>query len=293
MVALKHPTSKYSTHSDDRSKHKNKKTKRTDEDMVEFPSKKLCVDANEQAECTAEESKSIHEIEEISPLDHWKGILEARGYSIEFRSALTCGYYMKPTSLQLASHGIALARAINRSDSDLLRKLLSCGLSPNPCNAHGESAIHKVCRTAKANLLQTFIDYKCSVQISDDFGRTPFHDACWTSKPNFEVIELLLGIDNQLPFIIDCRSNPPLSYVTRNLWKPWNDFLDRVKDRYWPEQEGRVGGNPTKVEFSEPDPNRIRNPEKEISCELASLISNGKVDLKDIGSYRIENKRLE
>jgi hypothetical protein len=28
---------------------------------------------------------------------------------------------------------------------------------------------------------------KLCVNISDDFGRTPLHDACWTAEPNFEV----------------------------------------------------------------------------------------------------------
>lgn len=34
-----------------------------------------------------------------------------------------------------------------------------------------------------------FID-ECGMKVntSDDFGRTPLHDACWTAEPNFEVV---------------------------------------------------------------------------------------------------------
>ena len=83
-------------------------------------------------------------------------------------------------------------------------------------------------------MLRVLLDAGSSVQVSDDYGRTPLHDACWTPNPNFETISLLLEKDPWLLSITDCRGSTPLGYVRKAHWAVWNGFLGAIVDRYWP-----------------------------------------------------------
>ncbi len=67
-------------------------------------------------------------------------------------------------------------QGVRKSDKEMIRSLLRLGLSPNPCNKFGESIIHMVCRCGNLGLLEVFMEYGCSLQVCDDFGRTPLHD---------------------------------------------------------------------------------------------------------------------
>ena len=109
-----------------------------------------------------------------------------------------------------------------------LKEVLACGLSPNPCNSFGESLIHTVSRCGKHQVLQVFIDNGCSLQVSDDYGRTPLHDACWAAEPAFETVELIMKADRRLFFMIDARSHLPLAYVRREHWDAWIGFLNKI-----------------------------------------------------------------
>ena len=67
------------------------------------------------------------------------------------------------------------------------------------CNRFGESVLHMACRRGSADMVSFFMaDCALPVNISDDFGRTPLHDACWTPAPCFDVVGLLLDADRHL-----------------------------------------------------------------------------------------------
>ena len=111
-------------------------------------------------------------------------MLENRGYCTERYFVHESGYYNQPTPLQQLSyhpHIIDLVKSNNVKD---LRALFVAGLSTNPANAHGEGLINLVCRIGAADILKLMIDSGCDVQVSDDYGRTPLHDACWSARPN-------------------------------------------------------------------------------------------------------------
>lgn len=74
-------------------------------------------------------------------------------------------------------------------------------------------------------------DGEVTVLRSDDFGRTPLHDACWTVEPNFDVAACLLGKDRHLINVADSRKSLPLNYVNAEHWPAWCTFLHSVKDR--------------------------------------------------------------
>lgn len=213
---------------------------------------------------------------------HFDNLLKKRGYSTNNYCSLENAYYNKPTPLQIASHGVKVIQAVRKSDKETIRKLLSIGLSPNPCNKFGESIIHMICRRGDHELLRLFMDHGCNLQMCDDFGRTPLHDACWTSTPNFEIVELILGYDRRLMNIVDCRGSSPLNYVKKDFWGDWVVFLDRVKERFWAERDWRVEGE-------EPPPNLVGRPPdsvplsvtcrcKDVVVEEVALVAMGKLE---------------
>jgi len=208
-------------------------------------------------------------------------LLKTRGYSTKHYCSLEGGYYCRPTPLQCASYGTRVVYAVRNSDKKLFAGLLSAGLSRNPCNKFGESILHMVCRRGDYGILRLLVDNGATVQVSDDFGRTPLHDACWTSKPCFKSIKTILEKDIRLLHIVDCRGSPPLEYVKRENWPEWNEFLDNNKEVFWPQ---RV----VEEDNDEPPPELVNvpahskpviDPDTCVSVEQAAMFANGKKEV--------------
>ena len=69
-----------------------------------------------------------------------------------------------------------------------------------------------------------------NIRVCCDSGRTPLHDACWTSKPDFSIVRLLLKECPDFLRIKDKRGFSPLAYVPHGQWGEWGDFLEKNKD---------------------------------------------------------------
>ena len=200
--------------------------------------------------------------------------------------------YLSPQKLQTVSYGVALTRAIRSSDITTVRSLLAAGLHPNACNQFGESIVHAACRRDDFAMLNALIiESQSSVQVTDDFGRTPLHDACWTSSPNFDSIRLLLDQDPWLLCIKDCRGSTPLGYVRKAHWDQWIAFLGAVADRYWPTLTGqldqvRVDKVPP-LATVEPNSNLLPDPKprgNELNLDVIELLANGDMTPQEIES---------
>lgn len=225
---------------------------------------------------------------EVSPQTFLDRMIKSRGYCTRNFCSLEGGYYCKPTELQKASYGIRIVQAVRASNVELLKSLLNCGLSPNPCNKFGESVVHMVCRRGDYKLLKVLVDNGCSLQVTDDFGRTPLHDACWTAKPNFEIVQLILDTDERLLHLVDCRGSSPLSYVKREHWSKWIAFFKSKQEIYWkPRKVEDVGEEPPPPLVSEaPHSRPIKDPKNAISVETAEKISSGKMNLNEFAAHR-------
>lgn len=184
--------------------------------------------------------------------------LESRGYSTCRIASFESNQFYKPSPLQLASYSTNLVEMVGRRNIPKLHTVLTCGISPNPCSAQGESLMHMVCRRGDKDLLQhcflevfiSHVDDEDSVEEEeiqhlepaelvhcvDNNGRTVLHDACWAVKP-FEVVKLLADIDVNLFMTVDNDGFTPLSYVRRDHWDEWFEFLEAVKDKYWPDKQ--------------------------------------------------------
>ena len=215
----------------------------------------------------------------LSPQDYLDKLLKERGYSTEKFCSLNGGYYCRPSTLQTASHGTVTVKAVRSSNKVLMREMLKCGLSANPCNSFGESIVHMICRRGDHELLQILLDHDATLQVADDFGRTPLHDACWTAEPFFELVEIVLKHDRRMINITDCRGSLPLAYVNKKHWKQWIEFLRRKKDVFWPQRDTKADGEEPKPELMMKEPHSIPVPipSKPASLDMARLISMGKI----------------
>ena len=126
---------------------------------------------------------------------------------------------------------------------------------------------------------QFLLDRGCSVQICDDFGRTPLHDACWTSEPNFKIVQLLLDIDCRLLHIVDCRGAAPLAYVKRGNWAKWKQFFWSKVEIYWAHRDVSIVGEepPPPLTTKLPNSRSLKENEDRLPVSLATDLAAGKI----------------
>jgi hypothetical protein len=220
------------------------------------------------------------QIDSQSPQAYLDKQIEARGYSVKKYLSLEGGYYCRPTPLQQASYGSRISFAVRSSEVSLVRRLLDAGLSPNPCNNYGESLVHMVCRRGDHKLLKVLLEAGCSLQVTDDYGRTPLHDACWRADPSFETVQLILDSDTHLLQLLDCRGAAPLSYVKKENYPIWIEFLEAKLDRFWPIRDIRTEGeeHPPPLTVRSPHAIPIPDPVHALPLEVAAMVANGRME---------------
>jgi ankyrin repeat protein len=217
-------------------------------------------------------------------------MIRSRGYNTTRFKSLQTAYYNKPTPLQNASYDLHLIELVRNKDLEKFRAIMGSGISPNPCNSFGESLLHAVCRKGEIEFLKIMLESGASVQVADDYGRTPLSDACWAPRPCFDVVKLLLDRDTRLFHLTDCRGAVPLSYVPVKDWEAWLVFLDSVKDRYWPvqdanrlfeeQQQGNEGDDEhPRVDLTALGANTrpLPGPTNALTPELAAMVVSGKM----------------
>lgn len=140
--------------------------------------------------------------------------------------------FRKPTEEDISSYDVEVVRVIRSQNMERLRELFAEGRSMNACNQFGESLVHMVCRRGDVKILKFMIEEaKVCFTIKDDFGRNPFHDACWTSTPNFEMMDMLIeAADTALLVSEDVRGNTPFDYARREHHAKWVAYLKTRKE---------------------------------------------------------------
>jgi Ankyrin repeats (3 copies) len=217
----------------------------------------------------------------MSPQNYLDALMRNRRYSVERVNTVETAYRNKPTPLQRASYQSFLVNLAKGNNEEALIELLSSGLSPNPANMFGESLLHLVCRIGNSRVLKLLIDCGCELQVCDDYGRTPLHDTCWAGTFNAEMIEILMqntGESHHLFNMVDSRGSTPLSYIRREHWAEWIQFLESKKDLYWPVQD-KSGSKkePPTITQEKPDSQPLPDPENALSVELASMVASGAI----------------
>jgi hypothetical protein len=233
------------------------------------------------ASSTAHRKKSGNKSSRVeSPQDVLQRLLSMRGYGSNTRiKADIANYDTMPSALQLASFGTELVKAIHTSDSDQLGKLLSCGLSPNPCNQFRDSIVDLVCKRANHGIFQCLVDNGCDLRVCDGFGRTPLHHCCWASEFSEEIATLILRRDWHQLLIEDKRGQTPLEYVRPDTANEWIDFLEAHKETLFP-----IGGTvPPLDSLKELRPEgAVPDPPNALPLQLAAAVSSGHMTPEEV-----------
>ena len=175
----------------------------------------------------------------LSPIEFLTKLLRYRGYSSPFENPIKAYDHRKvPSQKQVSDYTSELVIAVRQSNITRLRQLQSEGVCMNACNVHGESIVHLACRRASFETVHFILKHGGDPYAVDDFGRTPFHDACWRTDPRFDIIVLLLKYNDKLLCSQDIRGAFALSYIIKENWLQWCAFLFHLRDVYWPHQGG-------------------------------------------------------
>jgi ankyrin repeat protein len=135
--------------------------------------------------------------------------------------------FSKPSPEAIESYSVRAVRAIRERNVPMLRSMMEEGVSMDACNRFGESLIHMACRRGDVSVVLFLImEGRVNVNVRDDYGRTPMHDACWTPQPNFDVMHVLLEhVPVELLICEDVRGHSPFHYSRLEHGEAWLNFL--------------------------------------------------------------------
>jgi ankyrin repeat protein len=174
-----------------------------------------------------------------SPADFVKNSLEHHGG--EGKKPKQVVSFLKPTDEMIAAYTTDLIKVFRENDIEKCRELHRAGQSFQCCNRFGESLMHMACRRGWTDLVKFLVvEAGCSLMVQDDYGRTPFHDACWTPEPNFALVEFLMEQVPELLCVTDVRGHTPFSYVRKAHWNVWRQFLGGRRSLLRPKKVAKV-----------------------------------------------------
>lgn len=142
------------------------------------------------------------------------------------------GFFHEYTETEKDSYENEICKAVRSLNLDKIKTMHSQGRTFQCSNRFGESLIHMACRRGSSEVVNFLVEEAgVSIRCCDDFGRTPFHDACWSSIPNFDLIKLLIEKCPSMLLMCDKRGHTPLQYTRREHWATWITFLSTQKSK--------------------------------------------------------------
>jgi hypothetical protein len=198
--------------------------KLTDSRLTYRGSSNTTIPTTSSSTTTAASNKNI-----TKPDDYLRSLLAQQGMSTKTFSALeiNADFFLKVTAESIEAYDMQVVKAVRTHDVPTLRQLLQSGRSLQCGNKFGESIVHTACRKGSLQVLQFLLqEANVSCRVICDYGRTPLHDACWTSEsPNFQLMDLLLTACPDLLHVKDARGFLPLAYVRQEHWDDWCRYL--------------------------------------------------------------------
>jgi hypothetical protein len=164
-----------------------------------------------------------------SPEDKLKLILSSQGVHYQaYNFDSLPGFFQEITQEEIDSYGFDVLKAVREGDIEQLREFHNEGRPLKSSNRFGESLLHLACRKGLTEVVDFLIhEANVPLNVSDDMGRSPLHDAFWTCEPSFELMDLLLRACPDLLYINDKRGHTPLSYARRNHWGKWSEYFEQ------------------------------------------------------------------
>lgn len=176
---------------------------------------------------------------DTKPWDYLGRLLADQGIQLSSFPFTDMGdeFFLTLEPKHFAAYDSEIAAATRNGDLETVRRRYERGGTLLSCNRFKETVVHTICRRGHAHLLDYILsETDITIQLVDDLGRNPLHDACWTHKPNFELIKLLIGKCPDLLYISDNRGFTPLSYVAKPAWPEWCAFLHDNQDILAPQE---------------------------------------------------------
>eukprot|EP00543_Licmophora_paradoxa_P006902 CAMPEP_0202449492 /NCGR_PEP_ID=MMETSP1360-20130828/8211_1 /ASSEMBLY_ACC=CAM_ASM_000848 /TAXON_ID=515479 /ORGANISM="Licmophora paradoxa, Strain CCMP2313" /LENGTH=307 /DNA_ID=CAMNT_0049067431 /DNA_START=79 /DNA_END=1002 /DNA_ORIENTATION=- len=147
-----------------------------------------------------------------------------------FPSLQMYGVFEEWTDAQKKAYDKDAIMAIRGRDLDTLKRWHSEGRILQAANVFGESLLHMACRRGFLDIVQFLVvEAGHSIWIRDDAGRTPLHDACWTTTPNSGLISFFIERDPDMLFVSDKRGHTPLDYARREHFPHWVQYFKSTK----------------------------------------------------------------
>ena len=160
-----------------------------------------------------------------------KGFVEmafqANGVNVETIPDIARNRYLSPKPELVNAYTMETSTAVRTNDVQKLKELYVSGALLDCCNRFGDSLLHIACRRGNTETVKFLVnEANVSVRFVDDLNRTPLHDACWTSEPNFEIVEILLRAAPEHALCQDKRGHTPFDYARKGHWGQWIEFLN-------------------------------------------------------------------
>jgi hypothetical protein len=175
-------------------------------------------------------------INACNPQKSLESILDSKGIKSKVHSFDSLpGFFEETKQEEINCYGFDVLNAVRESDIDTLRAFHREGRPLKCSNRFGESLLHLACRKGIVKVVDFLVnEVEVPLQVKDDMGRSPLHDAFWTCEPSFELIDIILKKCPDLLLISDKRGHTPLSYARQNDWAMWNDYLEDRTDMVTP-----------------------------------------------------------
>ncbi len=171
---------------------------------------------------------SVQRLSHINPLSFTQSCLRAYKIREELYQPphQLNDFFLEVSEEHLAAYQADLISAIRNGDIETLRSIKKSGRSLQGSNRFGESIMHIACRRGAPDTVSFLMNEGgCTLRVVDDYGRTPLHDACWQTEPDFKLIEIILDAEPSLLLHKDKRGHTCLEYARRENWGIWIQYL--------------------------------------------------------------------
>ena len=175
--------------------------------------------------------------EVVNPADFVTNAFESRGISVDELVSQAEKRFRAPSQTMIEAHTQELLQAVRDNNLDKLKQFHESGVVLESSNKFGESLLHLACRRGRSSIVRFLVQVvQVNLDVRDDYRRTPLHDACWTSEPNFDILKLLITEAPEHLLLQDVRGFPPFDYVRREHWSRWMEFLREHQELLQPKK---------------------------------------------------------
>ena len=195
-----------------------------------------------------------HAVNLVKPRDHYLRILRQEKVIAPLVSYDRLEDFLLPiTAEDKAAFDMALVGAVRDQNLDKVQELQAQGHPLQARSQFGESILHVCARRGTPEMLRFMLQQEgVSARTCCDYGRTPLHDAAWSTDPvSLEMMKILIQECPDLLLILDKRGFMPLDYIPKERWPHACHFLDKYKDMIMP--SGEIFGEDSSSEEEDSD----------------------------------------